>query len=95
MFKYAPVECVGALGAVLEIDSSSCYLHRTLSMFIDDFEITLRRCKRASNVETRRAALQQLQHQYRATSADVEDPDVVLQLLRRYVYNRTQQIAAC
>lgn len=63
-------------------------------MFIDDFEITLRRCKRVSNDDMRRAALEKLQHQYRATSADVEDPDVVLQLLRRYVYNRTQQIAA-
>lgn len=68
---------------------------RTLGMFIDDFEITLRRCKRVSNKEMRRTALKELQHQYRATSADVEDRDVVLQLLRRYVYNRTQQIAAC
>lgn len=64
-------------------------------MLIDDFEITLRRYKRMSSIEQRKEGLHELQEQYKA-SPDAQDPVVILQLLRRYVYNRTEQlVAAC
>ncbi len=67
--------------------------HRTLSMLIDDFEITLRRYKRMHSMEQRKAGLHELREVYKA-APDAQDPVVVLQLLRQYVYNRTEQLSA-